>query len=419
MKPGAKILAVLAASCLLFLLGFSWRDIQSLNAPSTASLKRLIGVQDASASKVSNTKLYELTFNRIVNDYYKKVDKENLKYASLEGLTRSLGDPHTAFLVPKFAEAFELETRGNFVGVGARLAPDPLGARVANVFDGSPAQKAGLKMNDVITAVNGASVSGKEVDSIVKLIRGDEGTVVKLTVLREKLAKPLVLSIRRARITTPTVEARLIPGTKIGYMMITNFAEPTVDQFDKALDTFDKEKIDGLIIDLRGNPGGLLQSAKDTLSRFVDNKVIVTMKERDGIVEKVRTDAGLARKVDYPIVILINEDSASAAEIFAGVMQDYKVAKLVGEHSYGKASVQKPVNFIDKSMLKITIARYYLPRGTDISRRVDEDGVYISGGLQPDYPVELDIDKITTYGDIKTDNQLQKAVEIVKNSRYR
>lgn len=418
MKSLSKVFTVLATSCSLFLLGFAWRDIQNLNPPSTASFKRLIGVKDASAAKVSNTKLYDLTYNRIINDYYRKVDRENLKYASLEGLTKSLGDPHTAFMVPKFAEAFELETKGNFVGVGARLAPDPLGARVANVFDGSPAQKAGVKMNDVITGVNGVTVSGKEVDAIVKLIRGDEGTVVKLTILREKLSKPLVLAIRRARITTPTVEARLIPGTNIGYMSITNFAEPTIDQFDNALNGFDKSKIDGLIIDLRGNPGGLLQSAKDTLSRFVDNKVIVTMRERNGIVEKVRTDAGLARRIDYPIAILINEDSASAAEIFAGVMQDYKIAKLVGEHSYGKASVQKPVYFIDRSMLKITIARYYLPRGTDIGRRVDEDGTYISGGLQPDYPIELDIDKITTYGDIKTDNQLQKAVEVVKNSQY-
>jgi len=414
----SKFFSVLAASCFLFLLGFAWRDLQSLNPPSTASLKRLIGVKDASSTKIPDTKLYQLTYNRIVNDYYRKVDEENLKYVSLEGLTRSLGDPHTAFLMPRFAEAFELETKGNFVGVGARLSPDPLGARVANVFDGSPAQRAGVQMNDVITGVDGKTVSGKEVEDIVKLIRGDEGTVVKLTILREKLAKPLVLAIRRARITTPTVEAKLLPGTKIGYMMITNFAEPTIDQFDKALDQFEKSKINGLIIDLRGNPGGLLQSAKDTLSRFLDNKVIVTMRERDGIVEKVRTDAGLARMIDYPIAILINEDSASASEIFAGVMQDYKVAKLVGEHSYGKASVQKPVNFIDKSMLKITIARYYLPRGTDISRRVDEDGVYISGGLQPDYPVELDLDKIKSFGDIKTDNQLQKAVEVIKNSQY-
>ncbi len=419
MKFAAKTIAVVAMTCLLFLFGFTWRDLQNLNGPSVPSIKRLIGVKDATTAKISNTKLYDLTYHRIINDYYRKVDSENLKYASLEGLTKSLGDPHTAFLVPRFAEQFELETKGNFVGVGARLSPDPLGARVASVFDGSPAMKAGVKMNDVITGVNGVNVSGKEVDGIVKLIRGDEGTVVKLTILRDKLAKPLVLAIHRARITTPTVEGRIIPNTKIGYMTISNFAEPTIDQFDSALNKFDKQKITGLVIDLRGNPGGLLQSARDTLSRFVDNKVVVTMKERNGMVEKVRTDAGLARKVDYPIAILMSEESASAAEIFAGVMQDYKLAVLVGDHSYGKASVQKPVNFIDKSMLKITIARYYLPSGTDIGRRVDDDGTFLSGGLKPDYPIELDLDKITTYGDIKTDNQLQKAVEVVKNSQYR
>lgn len=419
MKFATKTITIVVSACLLFLLGFSWRDIQSLKAPSAASFQRLIGVKNAANESVSNIKLYDLTYHRIINDYYRKVDPENLKYASLEGLTKSLGDPHTAFLVPRFAEAFELETRGNFVGVGARLSPDPLGARVASVFEGSPAQKAGIKMNDMITAVNGVSVGGMEIDAIVRRIRGDEGTIVKLTILRTNAPKALILPIRRARITTPTVESKVIPNTKIGYMMITNFAEPTVEQFDSALNSLNKAKINGLVIDVRGNPGGLLQSAKDVLSRFASDKVVVSMKERNGETETVRTDSGMVRKFDYPIAILMSEDSASAAEIFAGVLRDYKIAKLVGEHSYGKASVQKPVNFIDKSMLKITIARYYLPGGSDIGRRVDEDGTFLSGGLQPDYPVELNMDQITTYGDIKTDNQLQKAVEVIKSSQYR
>jgi len=166
---------------------------------------------------------------------------------------------------------------------------------------------------------------------------------------------------------------------------------------------------------LRDDPGGLLETAVEMLSRFAEDKVVVRMKGRDGREEVARTVSGYTHKFNYPIVVLINEDSASAAEIFTGVLQDYKLATVVGTHSYGKASVQSVTPLVGGSSAKITIARYYLPRGVDIGRKVDDEGQYISGGLEPDVKADLDLDNPDlVFGDIKSDSQLQKAVSVLQ-----
>jgi carboxyl-terminal processing protease len=159
----------------------------------------------------------------------------------------------------------------------------------------------------------------------------------------------------------------------------------------------------------------LLETAKEMLGRFVDDKVVVRMKMRGDAEEVHNTPSGEVHNFTYPIVVLVNEDSASASEIFSGVLRDYKKATLVGEHTYGKECVQEVKAFRDGASAKITIARYYLPGGQDFSRKVDDDGQYLSGGIEPDVKVDLDLDKITTYGDLKTDNQLQKAIEVLKS----
>jgi carboxyl-terminal processing protease len=196
-------------------------------------------------------------------------------------------------------------------------------------------------------------------------------------------------------------------------MSIASFSEPTALQFDHELKKLEAQPICGLVIDLRGNPGGLLETAADMLSRFVDDKVVVKMKFRDGKEEVVRTYSGETHDFNYPIDILINEDSASAAEIFSGVLHDYGKATLVGTHSYGKSSVQSVFPLVDQSSAKITIARYYLPITPYYGRVVDEDGAYISGGLEPDVKVDLNDSAEMTPGDPKTDNQLRKAIDVV------
>lgn len=409
--PGVYCLLALVAC---FAFGLSWRDLQRGEVPKAEPFLQLVGYEPTPSSG-SPENVFRQNYSRILSTYIKPVESSDLKYAGMSGLLASLGDPHTSFMVPQMAKEFVQETRGNFVGIGARLSADPLGAKVMTVFESGPAFGAGLKEGDIISGVDGKTMTGVDVNEIVRRIRGEEGTQVELTVVRSGQPKPLNLRIRRAQIVTPTVDAKYLPDSQVGVLSVMNFSEPTAEQFDSELERLEKRGLKGLVIDMRNNPGGLLTTATDMLARFVEGKVVITMKSRNGSEEVVRTPIGQRRPFPYPIVVLVNEDSASAAEIFTGVLRDYGLATVVGTHTYGKASVQNIFPFIDSTVAKITVARYYLPSNRDISRRVDEDGAYLSGGLEPDVKVELDLDnEKLMIGDPKTDNQLIRAIDVLK-----
>ncbi len=395
-----------------FIFGYSWRDLQNLQTPSSRAINSLFGVK--TAPKASPEQVFQSNYGRILANYYKPVKANELKYAAMEGLMASLGDPHTVFLPPQAAQAFQDETKANFYGVGARLSPDPAGAKVATVFEDGPAYAAGLRIGDMITGVNGKSVAGQPIDVIVDSIKGKEGTTVKLTVIKRAASKPSFITITRRRVTIPTVEGKYLAETGVGYLSVLAFSEPTAMQFDRELKKLEQNKLKGLVIDLRNNPGGLLETAVDMLSRFVEDKVVVRMKFRGGQEEVAYPDGGKLHNFKYPVTVLINEDSASAAEIFAGCLKDYGKATLVGTHSYGKASVQNVFPLVDQSSAKITIARYFLPRTPFFGRKVDEDNVFVSGGLEPHVVVELDLDKDPEIGDPKSDNQLKRAIEVIQ-----
>ena len=409
-----KFLGFVAMLGFLWAFGFFWRDIQQGQLPSPRALAMAAGGKGV--SYLSPEQLFKQTYNRIQSSYYRSTKSLELKYAGMEGLMASLGDPHTMFLVPRIAEDFALETRANFVGVGARLSPDPLGARIAVVFDGGPADVAGLEKDDIITSVDGKTYTGKNVDDMVKNIRGQEGTWVRLGLIKKGQNNVKTYTVKRARIIAPTVESAFLTESQIGYISIQSFSEPTAEQFDQALNKLSKEDLRGMVIDVRSNPGGLLETAAEMVSRFVEGKTVVTMKDREGRRSTVNSMVGMKRDWPYPVVILVDEDSASAAEIFAGVLRDYKKATLVGTHTYGKASVQEVKELIDGASAKITIAKYFLPSAEDISRKVDTDGQYISGGLQPDIEVKIDETKPFNYADIgdpKKDPQLKRAIELI------
>jgi len=397
-----------------FAFGFAWPDLQHGKLPNTRSVNALFGVKSGAAA--SPEQQFSHAYSKILTDYIQPVDSTNLKYAGMEGLMAALGDPHTMFLPPVAAEAFNDETRANFGGIGARLGADQLGAKIASVFDGGPAAQAGLKAGNIITAVDGKSVTGKEIDDIVSTIKGKEGTIVRLTVIQSDKPRPVVITIKRARIIAPTVDSKYLSKYQVGYVTVSSFSEPTADQFDKEVAKMETHPLKALVIDLRDNPGGLLDSACDMLSRFVENKLVVKMKFRDGREESASTIPGFLHQFNYPIAILINEDSASAAEIFSGCMHDYGRAKLVGTHSYGKASVQNVFPLIDRSSAKITIARYYLPITPYFGRKVDQDGVFLTGGLEPDVKAELDPVTVIDPDNPKTDNQLWKAIQLLNPS---
>ncbi len=402
---------VVALGCLGgFGIGFFLRDVTAGRIPSGAALAALAGGN----GKLTPTEIFKQNYDLILRKYWRPVDPNNLRYAAMQGAVASVGDPHTQFLEPVSADNFSLETRGDFVGIGARLGEDPQGAKVAVVFKGSPAERAGLKANDVIVAVDGQKAESWGVDKIVTHVKGEAGSSVELTVQRPGTAGLLKLHATRAQVFIPTAEAKILDGG-IGYISVSIFAENTPGQFDDALQEVMNANCKGLVIDLRSNPGGLLTTAAAMLGRFVDGKEVVTMKMRGGKTTEEDMPPGGVWGVKGPIMILVNEESASASEIFSGDMRYYGKAKLVGEHTYGKMSVQT-VHTIPQDMasLKVTIARYYLPSGEDYSRKIDEDGTYIKGGLVPDYPVDLAITPDTTLGDPKKDSQLAKAIQVIK-----
>lgn len=402
-----KITLAIIVIPITFLFGFYHMDIVSGRMPERSALTNLIR-PDAIQTPAE---IFQTNYNYILSNFGGSVDGESLKHAGISGLVASLQDPHTNYLEPKIAESFNIQTKGDFVGIGARLTQDPLGASVYSVFDEAPAHDAGLKAGDVITHVDGKSMAGEVIDDIVELIKGDEGTKVTLTVLREGKSQPI--RVVRKRVYIPTVEGKMLPN-KVGYISILGFSEPTALQFQQAWEDLSKQGVTSLVIDLRGNPGGLLNSAQDILSYFVEDKTVLTMKGRDGASERVLTHSGRLLGINVPIAILVNDESASAAEIMSGVLQDYGKAILVGDHTYGKASVQDLYPLPGDASLKVTIARYYLPSGRDISRKIDEDGSYISGGLAPDIKEELKINQDTRIGVPGHDSQLDRAIEALR-----
>lgn len=406
-----KLLGVAFAFPACFSFGFFWRDIKH-GQFTTSNRDRLLGIKTNSGSE-SEESVFKQSFGRIMTNYVKRLDKKELTYSAMEGLVASLGDPHTNFFVPKVNNEFRDETQGKFYGIGARLLPDPLGVKVVSVFADGPAKRVGVKGGDIIVAVDGKVVAGMQSDDIVLLIKGKEGTVVKLKISRPGAKAPIELSMPREKVVPPNVESKFIASQKIGYIKILNFALEVPDQFDRELQLVEANGLKGLVIDLRDNPGGALDAAVAMLGKWVEGKNIVRLKFRDGSEETNNTERGQLHNFKYPVVVLVNEDSASAAEIMAGALKDYGKAKLVGDHTYGKFSVQTVFSQRDGAGIKMTIAHYFLPKSGALSRKVDEDGAYISGGLQPDVKVDLNPDLEFEPATMDKDAQFAKAVDVI------
>lgn len=411
MKRLGRVMTGAIVLLIAFCLGFTWKDLRTGHAPSTDAFSRLVNGRIDQGN--TPTDLFRDNYDQILAKYAENVDQVELRHSAMQGMFSSLGDPPTMFLPPQDAENFDIETKGNYAGIGARLGPDPLGVRVESVFKNGPADRAGLKPGDIVTRINGKEIGGKSTDEVVNHVRGKEGTILTMQVIRMGEPQPVTLNVERARVTVPTAEGLMIGDTGIGLIKVDQFSEITIKQFDEALEDLVKNQPRGIIIDLRGNPGGLLDTATAMLERFLEGKIVVSMKSKSGGVDT--TSTGTGRSVGYlgPIVVLIDRYSASASEIFAGVLRDYKRATLVGEHSYGKASVQGVILLKDMSTAKVTVARYFLPGGENISRKEDEDGTYISGGLTPDFAVEIEKDKPFERGNPMRDAPLAKAIEVI------
>jgi len=328
-------------------------------------------------------------------NYDGKLTETQLINGMKHGLAQSTNDPYTVYFTPQEAKAFNDELNNSFSGIGAELGADSNGnLEIISPISGLPADKAGLKPQDIITSIDGKSTTGMSVDDAVNKIRGPKGTQVKLGVVRNKY-QALSFTITRDNITLPSVNTKIL-ANNIGYVTISTFANDTSSLMQKAADNFKAQNVKGIILDLRNNPGGLLDAAVNVSSLWLPQGKLILQEKRGGnIVIQSYYALGGDELNGIPTVILINSGSASASEITTGALHDNGAAYVIGNQSYGKGVVQQLVNFGDGSQLKVTVASWYRPNGQNINKK----------GITPDQIVNL-TDADATAGN---DTQLQAA----------
>lgn len=335
-------------------------------------------------------------WQKVKTKYAKQPVKDSdLFYGALQGLVAGAGDPYTVYFPPKEAEEFNKSLDGEFSGIGAEVGIKNNQLVVVSPLPGTPAERAGLKPGDKILAIDKIVTVGMDVNTAVEKIRGVAGTTVTLNVLRTGLTKSKDYAITRQTINVPSVSFS-VKNKNIGYVRIMQFNQDTVPQFDKYIKQMQVKKITKLILDLRNNPGGYLDAAVSLGSEWVPEGRIVAEKYSNGDVNE-HPSVGDHRLKDFKTVVLVNGGSASASEILAGALQDYKKATLVGEKTFGKGSVQDYENLADGSALKITVAEWFTPNDKNINKE----------GIQPDIEVKEDWTKEKIGEDVMINKALQ------------
>lgn len=339
--------------------------------------------------------------NFIESHYVQEVDKEKLIDGAIGGMVHSLGDPHSIYLEPKLYSQLKADTTGSFGGIGVYMGFKEGGVFVLSVIPDSPGEKAGLIAGDSILAVNNQPVSEIEPSEVALKIRGDVGSNVELLIHREG-AEDKIYTITREVIKVQTVSGKMLDD-KLGYVRISNFSESSGEEFKSVISDLEKNNMKGFILDLRQNPGGVITSCVDIAKEIVPAGTIVSVVQRDGTKEVFKSELKQAK---YPIVVLLDHNSASASELLSGALQDTKAALIVGEKSYGKGSVQTVIPMFQNDGLKLTIAKYYTPAG----RSIDGTGIIPDVEVKLDKPVMIQREPDTNSAD---DLQLAKAKEIL------
>lgn len=341
--------------------------------------------------------------------YYEDVDTEEMLESAAVGLVAGVGDVYSMYYTKEDMEAFNEETEGEYAGIGCQLLADPTDQliTVTRVFKGSPAEEVGMRTGDKIVYVNDLYYSAYEMDAAVDVMRGTPGESVKVTVLRG--LETIDFDITRKIVNITYVESQILEGN-IGYVMVYDFLGNAVEGFKQALESFKEANVSGMIIDLRNNGGGLLDASVMMADMILPEGTVVSVRDKLGREDCYEIDNDY---YDVPMVVLINEYSASASEILAGAIRDYKAGTLVGAKTFGKGVVQSVVDFPDGSGLKVTTARYYTPSGECIHEV----------GIAPDVEAALDEDVVTLYGinnlPHEQDAQLQKAIELIRNGEVK
>ena len=410
MKSKQILVLSIAISLALGFMGGFW--LQNLDTTSsTITIKNLINKEQGAPENVDFS-LFWKVYNDLNAKYVDKgkVDAQKILYGAISGLVNSVGDPYTVFFEPVTSKKFQEEISGSFGGVGIEIGKRNGVLTVISPIKDTPAFKVGIKSGDKILKIDSKPSANIAIEEAVNLIRGKKGTKVVLNIQTDTNV-PRDVEIIRDAIKIPTIDWKLIEqdGKKVAYMQIYSFNQTVDSEFKKASEEILKSNATSLIIDLRNNPGGLLDSAINLAGWFLDkNQIVVSEAFGNGTSNEFRSDGNSALK-KYPTVILMNGGSASASEILAGALHDNRNIKVVGEKSFGKGSVQELQNYGDGSSLKVTIAKWLTPNGISISEK----------GIEADVEVKFSEEDVKEEGKIEIgtpgkDAQLDKALELLK-----
>ena len=342
----------------------------------------------------------------VKESYTGDIDDEQMEEYMYKGMMASLGDPYSAYYTSEEYEELTTETTGSYEGIGVVMQQDVNTGevKVVRCYEGAPGEKAGLLPEDVLVEVNGESVSGMELSEVVDKVKSSQDQVAHLTIAREGESEYLEIDVHLEEVNIPVVQSEMLEDN-IGYIALYEFTEQTEPQYMEAFEALKDQGMERLIIDVRNNPGGLLTSVCDILEDILPEGLIVYTEDKNGEREEYTCDG--ENELDIPLAVLVNGNSASASEIFAGAIQDYSKGTIVGTTTFGKGIVQSLIPFNDGTAIKTRTAKYYTPSGKCIH----------GTGIQPDVEVELSegLEQETSISH-EEDNQLQKAIEVVKGS---
>ena len=387
----------LASSCAILLVVFGSVKIYQ----TYRVYGRLASGSSAETESVANEKTTEklgVLENTIKQYFWQDVDESTLEEGVYKGLLESLDDPYSVYYTHDELVQLQQQTEGIYYGIGAYISQDnEMGyVRVSKIIKNTPAEASGLQQDDYIYKVDGEDMQGKDSSYVVSKIKGEAGTKVTITVVREGATDPIDIEVERQKIESPTVEYQMLDND-MAYIQITEFDLVTTDQFEQAYKQAQADGMKGLILDLRSNPGGNLSTVCDIARMILPKGLIVYTEDKYGKREEYTCDG--ASQIKVPLVVLANGYSASASEILAGAVKDYGIGTLVGTTTYGKGIVQKVINLSDGSAVKLTVSNYFTPNGNNIHKI----------GIDPDVEVEFDAEQYKN----GVDNQLEKAKEVL------
>lgn len=342
----------------------------------------------------------------IKENYYEDIDDEQLVNGLYKGLFEGIGDIYSGYYTPEEYKDLMISATSSLSGIGVLLQQDPERRTVSilRVYDGSPAQKAGLLAGDSIVKVGDIYSATMELSELVTHVRGEKGTHVALKIYREGESKYLDYDVERDDFDVPTVEAQMLDDG-IGYIQITEFGKATDTEFAEAVEKLESQKMTSMIVDVRSNPGGMIDSVTKILDQILPEGILVWTEDKKGNKKEYKSDANC---MNYPMVVLVDENSASSSEIFAGAIRDYGYGTLIGTRTYGKGVVQSIRQLMDGSAIKLTVAKYFTPNGDNIQ----------GTGIEPDIKLEYEfLNKDVREYDIKYDNQIQKAIEVLTKNK--